>query len=61
MAGRLPPRGGGGPILVAGILLALFLVLILFDTRLAMIALVLAIVTLYRKRTAPAGKPKLRY
>jgi hypothetical protein len=46
---------------VAGILLALFLVLILFDTRLAMIALVLAIVMLYRKRTAPAVKPKLRY
>jgi hypothetical protein len=35
---------------MAAILLALFPLLILFDTRLATVALVLAIVLLYRKR-----------
>jgi hypothetical protein len=38
---------------MAGVLLALFLVLVLFDTRFALAVLVMAIVMLYRKRTAP--------
>jgi hypothetical protein len=34
------------------LVLALFPILYLFDTRVAMVALVLAIIGLYRKRTA---------
>jgi hypothetical protein len=35
---------------MAAVLLAAFLILILFDTRLAIVALVLAIIVLYRRR-----------
>jgi hypothetical protein len=37
---------------MAGVLLALFLVLILFNTRAAMVVLAIAIVLLYRKRVS---------